>query len=134
MSHVPSLCLYRSSRKYPAARERASERGLTRTFIRATSITLRKTGASMVDCVPKNARKCNANSIIYIFSLDNSKIFDNLGIVLMNIHLFICEIFCMNFFYRKVAWSMDLLMLNYSEINLSCFICIPDHIISRHYT
>lgn len=36
MSHVPSLCLYRPSRKYPAAREereneRANERSLTRT-------------------------------------------------------------------------------------------------------
>lgn len=74
----------------------------------------------------------DADSSIYIPSLHGSKILDNLRI--SEHTLFVREISCMKFIYRKVIRPTDLLTLNWSKINLSCFICIPDHIIFRHYT
>lgn len=100
MSHVPSLCLYRSSRKYPAAREWTSERGLTRTFIRATSSLRIKTGANMADRVPKNNGKCGLFNTH--FTSRWSKILDNLRIVLVKIHYLYVRFFVWISFTEKL--------------------------------
>lgn len=92
MSHVPSLCLYRSSRKYPAAREQINEHGLTSTFIRATIIVALR-GSKRASAYRKNGGIYNTDSSIYVSSRDNSKRFDNLRLLIE--HYFICvyEIF-----------------------------------------